>query len=132
MNTALRSLIGNPDLHVDGEPAEQPLGRHDELRVDDTAARPDQALLDREVMRLAEKRLGAQDRKILRMVMDGAGPAQVAAALDVNKFSAIRRINGVLWETRRRADLAEYVGVEPVAATPQLSRRPPMPRLAVG
>lgn len=118
MAAALRGIVLNPALHVDGEPAMEPLSASARAVADPGAPRPDAEALGREAVRLAMKGLRPADRQILGLVMEGHGPKRVAAELGVSENTAARRINGVLWEARSRADLAAHLGTEPVQRPP--------------
>jgi RNA polymerase sigma factor (sigma-70 family) len=78
---------------------------------------PDEKVMHEETVKLALKGLGKQDRQILRMVLAGKSGVAIAEALGLTKAVVAKRLNGVLWEARCRADLAEHLGVEP-AETP--------------
>jgi RNA polymerase sigma factor (sigma-70 family) len=69
--------------------------------------------IDRETMRLAIKGLDKSERALLKLVLAGHGRREIARRLGVSPDTADRRMRGVLWQARSRADLAAYLGVEP-------------------
>jgi RNA polymerase sigma factor (sigma-70 family) len=119
--TELARLVTNPDFHV-GERAlmfaasdrkavaRAMAGAEDDGREVGTEA------IDRETMRLAMKGLDKSERELLKLVLDGHGRREIARRLGVCPDTADRRMRGVLWQSRARADLAAYLGVEPQEA----------------
>jgi DNA-directed RNA polymerase specialized sigma subunit len=86
--------------------------------ADARASDPAKAVLDREAIGVALKGLKGDDRKILRLLLQGLNPSQIAERVGLNRRNVLNRCNGVLWESRCRAELAAYVGVQPDAAPP--------------
>ena len=82
-------------------------------KADTSARQPGELAIDAEALRLAFKRLKGEDRKLLRMVLDGAGCVAVSRLLCISQSRASQRINGLLWQLRSSAELAAYLGVEP-------------------
>lgn len=73
---------------------------------------PEWPVLDAETIRLAEAGMTAEDRGILRRVLDGHRPAEIARHLGISKDRIKRRINGVIWTCKSNAALCRYLGVE--------------------
>lgn len=119
----LRSIITNPALQVGDVPDVLSASQHGvDGELADVAAVPvDLAapLLSRETLRLASRGLNADARAILRLILRHEGGGQgdamraVAARFKLDRKQAHRRILGVLWELRTRADLAEHLECEP-------------------
>ncbi|MEA2707994.1 MAG: hypothetical protein QOF78_595 [Phycisphaerales bacterium] len=82
---------------------------------------PDARMMDRETVQLALKHLRGDDRRILKMLLAGRGPSDIGREMGIAESTARLRLNGVLWEARRRADLASHLGVEPIE-TPRPAR----------
>jgi DNA-directed RNA polymerase specialized sigma24 family protein len=76
-----------------------------------------------EAMKLAMKGMQAQDRKLFKLVMKGVDQAEIARRLGVSRQRIGQRLNGVLWELRSRADLAEYLGVKPESPPAGMNRQ---------
>jgi hypothetical protein len=53
---------------------------------------------------------------MLKMLAAGAGTREIARKLAVNLQTLHARLNGLLWELRCRADLAEHAAVVPEPA----------------
>ncbi|HZL33855.1 MAG TPA: sigma-70 family RNA polymerase sigma factor [Tepidisphaeraceae bacterium] len=83
--------------------------------VDTHERDPSQRMMNREAVRLAMAGLKPEDRRILKLILAGDFPANIARKLGVSRQRIIQRLNGVLWEARSRADLAEYLGRQPQA-----------------
>jgi RNA polymerase sigma factor (sigma-70 family) len=84
---------------------------------------PSAKVMDEEVVRLAMKGLDKVDRKILRMALAGDGDTAIGKAVGLSRSRVRVRLNGVLWESRCRADLAAYLGVEPDEAPVKAAHR---------
>jgi RNA polymerase sigma factor (sigma-70 family) len=141
MADRVAGIIDNPNIQIGDRPQATTLN-FSELRsadnhhdasarprtfADDRAESPDAALLrreagqaSRETMKLALKGLSGTDRKIFKLLLQGVIPAEVARRMNLSRERIRQRMNGVLWEVRQRADLAERVGAEP--ATPLNSK----------
>lgn len=74
-------------------------------------------LEQKELIALAMKSLGGQDRELFKMlVIEGASVAEIARRLHIqDRDAAHKRANGLLWHLRCRADLAWALGVVPEA-----------------
>jgi RNA polymerase sigma factor (sigma-70 family) len=80
-----------------------------------------QAIVNKEAMRLAMRDLRGIDRTLFRMAIDGDDTKTIAAATGLNVRQVYDRVNGLFWQARCRADLADYLGVRP-AEQPQQAR----------
>lgn len=116
MSSMLAGLVDNPNFEVSHHPkirSTTMLAR----RTVDPMPFPDELLMDRETIKLAMKGLKSQDKAILKRVMAGDGPAEIGRDLGLSRCGSFRRVSGVLWEARCRADLARHLGVEPASPT---------------
>lgn len=112
---ALRHLADNPAIYF-GRINTVSLTRDDGSGQEPAAKSRDVAepIIDRETVKLALKGLRGDDRKIVRLLLSGYGPKEIGQKMGfANERGIRRRLNGVLWELRRRADLAAHLGVEP-------------------
>jgi DNA-directed RNA polymerase specialized sigma subunit len=114
LRSRLAEHLTNPNIQVgDVDPAAMmPLSAAAYRVADTSAQRPDVPALQSETIRLAFKGLKGEDRKILRIVLNGGTRRDVAAALGISPGSAEQRVNGLLWELRCRPDLAAHLDVE--------------------
>lgn len=130
-HTFIGSLITNPQIEIESL-------RRSMKCVPDFSASPrpahgqaapcgvDRPLLDREVMKLAMKNLRGVDRTIFKMAFNGHSGSEIAAKVGLHHDAVRTRLNGVLWEARKRADLAKYFELEPSALDrPAAFRRDP-------
>lgn len=119
LSEALRGLVTNPGIQIGDAPDVGPIiRRHVAAHADPQAREPGELAVDRETIRLAMEGLGALDRKILKLLIDGHAKAEIARRLQLSPRTVSRRCNGVLWEARSRADLARHLGVAPVQHRP--------------
>jgi DNA-directed RNA polymerase specialized sigma subunit len=79
---------------------------------------PDVTAADRETMELAMAGLAGDDREMFRLAVEGVPHKDIAARFGLSHQAAYRRVNGLLWQARCRADLARHLGVEPAAFIP--------------
>jgi DNA-directed RNA polymerase specialized sigma subunit len=137
---SLHGIINNAEIHVGHHPTMEHFGCDKETgkQVRQIAGQTpdvDEPMLSREVVALALKGLKGKDRLILKRLIAGARQFKIAKELGLSFTAATRRMNGVLWEGRCRADLAEYLGVERCevmpakihggACLPLISKAPP-------
>lgn len=99
-----RSQLGGADDGAAGGPAEP---------TDPTTPAPGAAMVAAETWELALRPLAGTDREILRLLVDGGRPVDVAAAVGLSRPTFFRRLNAIRWESRARPDLAAQLGVEP-------------------
>ena len=118
MQIELRKLLGHVgNFFVHGEPeiyshsATADSGAR-EIDVAGPADSPLDRILDAEAVRLAKKGLSRVDQKILTMLLQGKSRREIAEATKIPYSKIGDRLNGVLWESRCRADLAQYLGVQ--------------------
>lgn len=117
----LTGHIANPIMAID-RPGMCPVSNTEDAKLTRCEMRqvqtredaPDQRAIDRETIRLACKGLSDADKRIFKMLLKGASPTDIATATGLKRDTVLRRLNGVLWEARQRADLAAYVGTEPI------------------
>lgn len=115
MADRLRGVFTNPNLHLQFSDA---LAGSAGVNFSVTTKRvrchsdPWGEVIQNECRRLALKGLSGVDRKIVKLVMDGHSPAEIGRRIGLKGSYLMRRINGVLWELRCRADLADLLGVE--------------------
>jgi hypothetical protein len=117
MAERIAQTIRNPHLYVDAPNfrffGEDKAGRREATTViDEKFPAPDQRAISDEALRLAMKHLDRGQRKLLRMVLGGKGTPEIAKALGTSQSAAYHRVNGLLWELRRRGDLAAALGVQ--------------------
>ena len=144
LTAALAGLITNPDIAVGKSPqwlSPSQLDRKSNARrlrgameafADRSAPSPDAPMIERETMRLALKGLKGDDRTMLKMLAAGAGTREIARKLAVNLPTLHGRLNGILWELRCRADLAEYAGVVPEPAPRLTNKKSLLPLSSLG
>jgi hypothetical protein len=60
------------------------------------------------------KGLDSADRRLLKAILRGESSAAVGEMLGLRTPDAKRRMNGLVWELQRRAELAQALGVEPI------------------
>ena len=119
----LRRQFKNPNLyfaHLD-DPAPK-MVRFSELEnpamdrpidvADPTADDPSKRVIESDLLRRTMNVLKPRDRKILRMVLRGENGATIARRFGISREYVRQRLNGILWEARKRADLATYFGPE--------------------
>jgi RNA polymerase sigma factor (sigma-70 family) len=115
----LRGQILNPSVHVaciDERPVEmRPFSELESPSMDrpmefaDPAADdPAKRAIESDLMRRTMNVLAPRDRKILRMVLRGENGAAIARRFGISRERVRQRLNGILWEARKRADLAVY------------------------
>lgn len=126
----LRGKIDNQSIQIEFRAGVQlmtdlsPDDQHQTLCFHDAhAAGPVDLLLAREVTKLAKKTLRGIDRKIFDLTLDGMSTRKIADKLGIAETTARDRMNGVLWEARCRAQLAEYLECEP-ATMPEKKQMP--------
>jgi RNA polymerase sigma factor (sigma-70 family) len=125
----LRGLLDNPAFQVGNDPrllADTDAAEAGHVKRAAAAQRPvDSGLLDREAVALALSQFAGDDRRIVRMVLDGASLWEIAKAMNVAERAVSRRVNGLLWVARSNVELARYLGVEPgrAGAMPEHLRR---------
>jgi DNA-directed RNA polymerase specialized sigma subunit len=125
----LAGLITNPAVQI-GDlavmiPASQTSGAARALgSLREREDAPPRRAQDRELMELAKRKLCAEDRKILLWVLQGFSDLGIARRLNIHHSTATKRVRGILWELRARADLAAYLGVEPATEVPRTHDRP--------
>jgi RNA polymerase sigma factor (sigma-70 family) len=119
MTAAIAGLVTNPALRL-GDPVkmvftseEREARRSINQAPDPTDFCPDEGLLQRELMKMACRKLGREDRSLLRMILKGKSQRDVAKAMGVTIKTASGRVNGLLWTLRCRVELADYLGVQP-------------------
>jgi hypothetical protein len=124
----ISTLINNPNIEVK-VPRKinfSALDQGDSTRArtyaDPCAADPSMPVVNRETMRLALKGLSPVDQTILKMLLDGEAPIEISKTVRLTKATMLKRLNGVLWEARCRADLAAYLDVEPEQNLPMAVR----------
>ncbi len=141
----LRAMITNPGIYVGDAHmiARSQLENPDErakLRQypDPTQSSPIEQLLDRETIALAMKDFSPSEQEMLKLLLDGHSKKQVGKLMGMPEETARRRMNGLLWTARCRAELADYVGVErsqhpPVRDShlPPIDLMPPARRVAI-
>jgi DNA-directed RNA polymerase specialized sigma subunit len=119
--------IDNPAIEFRDRPSCNNLSDlADDAKVDNLCPSiepPDQTLLDREVMRIAKKKLHGEDLKVLRLALAGHAPSEIAKMINRNQSGVHRRLNGIFWMIRANVELAAYLEVEPVAELPKGKRR---------
>lgn len=103
--------VGHADQHAMSQIGAD--GRVEARNVRQPGARPDQQLIDAEVIRLAGKGLDRRDRKILKAILAGQTPKEIADRFELSYSTVRNRINGLLWSCRSNAELAAYVGALP-------------------
>jgi DNA-directed RNA polymerase specialized sigma subunit len=115
LHAGLREHFTNPNICVgDIHPPEISGHSADALEVADREAKPiGHEAMSRDALRLAMKGLKGEDKRILRLVLEGRGTRFIATSLGRSNDYTQRRINGLLWKLRCRHDLAAYLGVEP-------------------
>ena len=119
----LASMIDNPAIQVgDAAPPMLSLsadvgdGRSQQLPAPQP---PLPELHDTRALRVAMRQLAPADRVLLKAILRGESSAAVGESLGISRKAARRRMNGLLWELRRRRDLAEALGLEPEAEAPK-------------
>jgi hypothetical protein len=133
----MATVITNPNIQVGEQRTMIAITDIDDVlnvkrAMRETVDRPDSShrrIMDREVIRLALKGLTGQDREMLKLAIEGEGPTAIGKRFGLTRKVAAKRINGLLWEARCRADLAEYLGVEP---EPAVKRHPHGDAVSVG
>ena len=119
MGRRLTGLIKNPSLHNGEERTMECASQNTDAesaldRLEDRAnVSAEQAALNRELLHLACLKLSSTDRRLLKWILRGMRIKEMAAKLHLTRHMADRRVNGLLWTLRCRADLALYLGVEP-------------------
>jgi DNA-directed RNA polymerase specialized sigma subunit len=107
------SIHSHSDLSDASQMANEP-SAHDDA--------PDKAAINREMMKLASKKLHGDDLKVFKLAIAGWPVEKIAAKLNRNVAGVHKRINGVFWTVRANAELASYLGVEPVKELPRGER----------
>jgi RNA polymerase sigma factor (sigma-70 family) len=127
MTAAIAGLVTNPSLRL-GEAVKMVFTSEDrEARrsinesPDPSDFCPEEGLLQQELMKMACRKLGREDRALLRMILKGKSQADVARAMGITSKQANWRMNGLLWTLRCRVELADYLGVQPA---PWVARYP--------
>jgi RNA polymerase sigma factor (sigma-70 family) len=115
----LRTLITNPNIQVGEEKRRMAtassVAHAFSSAMDKREAGEDSTLrsvIDNETIRLAMKGLKSIDRQIFRLAIDGVSNREISKRCRIPQGSVHHRICGVLWEARKRADLAAHLGVE--------------------
>lgn len=80
---------------------------------DEKVVEPARKMIDRETVRLAFDGLNEADRTMLEMIFDGEPLGAIRSRFRLTKHHARKRIDGLIWQVARRADLARYLDVEP-------------------
>jgi DNA-directed RNA polymerase specialized sigma subunit len=115
----LATLVTNPNIEVHRRSMVNTSPRTLRAMIDRTRATSpavDRQLLDRETIRLAMKSLKGVDRTLFKLALDGESLGEIARELGIARQAVQRRVNGLLWSSRCRADLAEHLDVQPDAA----------------
>jgi DNA-directed RNA polymerase specialized sigma subunit len=121
----LRAFFKNPDMVID-LPADlssehQPITREMAVYLkDDRVPHVDDRLLADEAMRIAGKGLDAIEKKILRLALGGFNCREIGQRVGRCTGSVFARLNGIFWQLRCSAQLAQFLGVE--------ARTEPVPR----
>jgi hypothetical protein len=122
----LAALFTNPNIQVGDAPRMTAASQDDDAR-ERMDATPDpappvlSAEMDAEAVRVAMAAMGSdEDRKILRLVMDGVSVNEIGTRLGVTGRWALKRISGVLWQARSHASLARCLGVVAEPVPPRL------------
>lgn len=127
---AVASRIDNVNFYVDHQPKAESLnGSHNAI---DPAPGPDERAMAAEacdIFRRAIKHVHGVDRRMLKLLLGGAGVREIGRQLGIDFHKVSRRISGLLWEVRCRADLAESLGVQP-AELPHVPPRKHRPHVS--
>lgn len=123
----LSGLFVNPNLAIDLVAEQKPFASCNREEVRDVCNSRaaghaiDIPLLCAETVKLALKGLRGDDRKILKLLLAGHSRQEIEQRLHLKDIQ--RRLNGVLWEARSRADLALHLDREPMQR-PATATRP--------
>jgi DNA-directed RNA polymerase specialized sigma subunit len=89
--------------------------------------------ISRETMKIALRGLKGTDRTIFKCAIEGMNPREIGERVNLNTATVYKRVNGLLWAARCRADLAAHLGAEAATSIPlnaygrpvQISQVPP-------
>jgi RNA polymerase sigma factor (sigma-70 family) len=93
--------------------------------VDYREQSPDQPSLDREALRVAMRSMDARDRKMFRAWLLGETLQTIGTRFGISRERVRQRLNGCLWEARRRADVADYLEATPAERDLETEHRKP-------
>jgi RNA polymerase sigma factor (sigma-70 family) len=120
MAQTLRGLITNPDFFAGHEPLMRNAGDRSHLgaghgmnrKPGQGGERPEDRMVDQDVLRLASEGLTSGERKTLKLLLAGVTPGEIAARMNISSSQIRQRLNGLLWKARANAELAAYLGTQ--------------------
>jgi RNA polymerase sigma factor (sigma-70 family) len=115
----LREIFPNPNFVIGNEPnlestsADDATGYRGHDPIDRRERSPDAPAMDRETIKLALGDLKGRDRQIFKMSLKGIAEEQIGGKFGLTRARVSQIVNGLLWQARARADLAQYFAVQP-------------------